>query len=66
MVCDSGRAVSELQQRARSVCVSLSTFFIMNSLDEESNDGSLDVGHGILLGKIDKFCYLGNMLDADR
>ena len=30
-VCDSGRAVSEpyYSQRARSVCVSLSTFFIL-------------------------------------
>jgi len=26
----------------------------------------LDIGNGVLLEKVDKFCYLGDMLDADE
>jgi len=25
----------------------------------------LDTGNGVMLQKVDKFCYLGNMLNAD-
>ena len=25
----------------------------------------MDIGNGVLLEKVDKFCYLGDMLDAD-
>ena len=28
-------------------------------------DLHLDIGNGISLEKVDKFCYLGGMLDAD-
>ncbi|XP_065319053.1 uncharacterized protein LOC135927041 [Gordionus sp. m RMFG-2023] len=32
--------------------------------DNVENDG-LDIGNGLTLGKVDKFCYLGDMLNAD-
>lgn len=30
-----------------------------------TNNIDLDIGNGILLGKADKFCYLGEIQDAD-
>ena len=31
-----------------------------------NTDLHLDIGYGVSLEKVDKFCYLGDMLDADR
>jgi len=33
--------------------------------DEFNTDLHLDIGNGVSLEKVDKFCYLGDMLDAD-
>ena len=33
--------------------------------DGLNTDLHLDIGNGVLLEKVDKFCYLGDMLDAD-
>ena len=33
--------------------------------DGLNTDLHLNIGNGILLEKVDKFCYLGDMLDAD-
>ena len=33
--------------------------------DGLNTDLHLDVGNGVSLEKVDKFCYLGDMLDAD-
>jgi len=33
--------------------------------DGLNTDLHLDIGNGISLEKVDKFCYLGDMLDAD-
>ena len=33
--------------------------------DGLSTDLHLDIGNGVLLEKVDKFCHLGDMLDAD-
>ena len=30
-----------------------------------SSDQNLDIGNGVSLDKVHKFCYLGDMLDAD-
>ena len=32
---------------------------------ELNTDFHLDIGNGVALEKVDKFCYLGGMLDAD-
>ena len=34
--------------------------------DGLNTDLHLDIGNGVLLEKVDKFCYLLDMLDADR
>ena len=34
--------------------------------DGLNTDLHLDIGNGVLLKKVDKFCYLGDKLDADR
>jgi len=34
--------------------------------DGLNTDLHLDIGNGVSLEKIDKFCYLGDMLDADE
>ena len=34
--------------------------------DGLKTDLHLDIGNGVSLEKIDKFCYLGDMLDADE
>jgi len=34
-------------------------------MDDDVNE-RLDTGSGILLEKVDNFCYAGDMLDADR
>ena len=34
-------------------------------VDRPITDLHLDIGNGVSLEKIDKFCYLGDMLDAD-
>ena len=34
-------------------------------MDGLNTDLHLDTGNGISLEKVDKFCYLGDMLDAD-
>ena len=33
--------------------------------DGLNTDLHLDIGNGVSLGKVDKFCYLGDTLDAD-
>ena len=33
--------------------------------DGLNTDLHLDIGNGVSLEKVDKFCYLGDMLDAD-
>jgi len=33
--------------------------------DELNTDLHMDTGNGVLLEKVDKFCYLGDMLEAD-
>jgi len=33
--------------------------------DRLNTDLHLDIGNGVLLEKVDRFCYLGDMLDAD-
>jgi len=33
--------------------------------DGLNTDLHLDIGNGVLLEKLDKFCYLGDMLEAD-
>ena len=37
--------------------------YLLNGLN---TDLHLDIGNGVSLEKVDKFCYLGDMLDADR
>jgi len=36
-----------------------------SSADGLNTDLRLDIGNGVLLEKVNKFCYLGDMLDAD-
>jgi len=31
----------------------------------ENNSGNQDIGHAVLVGKVDKFCYLGDELHSD-
>jgi len=33
--------------------------------DGLNTDLHLDIGNGVLLEKVDKFCYIGDVLDAD-
>ncbi|CAK9301986.1 unnamed protein product [Gordionus sp. m RMFG-2023] len=33
--------------------------------NDSIENGGLDIGIGLTLGKVDKFCYLGDMLNAD-
>ena len=45
-------------------------FLLACKVDRPITDGlntdlHLDIGNGISLEKVDKFCYLGDMLDAD-
>ena len=35
------------------------------TLVTDTDQKELDIGHGVLLEKVDKFCYLGDMLDTD-
>jgi len=50
----------------------VNTYFYMQELHSRKTDSSygygneqLDIGSGALLEKVDKFCFLGDVLDAD-